>query len=248
MTVTSGSREYETKSIMEPEDQLLTTPLDEAPLEPDDFHTETGDDIQGQSEVDWPMRPPSDVSSFDDQSLIAELQRRGRLSGTAHAESFEPPGFASHIGVDPRLAQIVELSHSNPAMAEALRLQVAEERAEARVMERIGPTLAPIAQREAIQNSGLGSEGQQYLSQTFAQMPGIDVAALMNNPLARDVLTRAARQYEVEKSSRSAPRYESAASEAPTLSAEDWRAVREFERMTGDRVDSDVIKSARRRF
>lgn len=129
-------------------------------------------------------------------------------------------------------------------MAEALRLQIAEERAEARVMERLGPAIQPIIQREALQSSGLSAHGQQYLSDTFAQMPGLDVGALMSNPVTRDVLTRAARQYEVERSHRT-PRYESSASEAPTLSAEDWKAVRDFERTTGDRLDFDVIKNAR---
>jgi hypothetical protein len=101
-------------------------------------------------------------------------------------------------------------------------------------------------QREAIQNSGLSADAQRYLSETFAQMPGVDVGALMSNPLTRDVLTRAARQYENERSARAAPRYESASSEAQTLSSEDWRAIRDFERMTGDRVESDVIRSARK--
>ena len=178
-----------------------------------------------------------DPSTLDDQTLLAELQRRQQMQ--------PQPAQPHYLGFDPRLAQIVELSYSNPAMAEALRLQIAEERAEARVMERLGPAIQPIIQREALQNSGLSAHGQQYLSETFAHLPGLDVGALMSNPVTRDVLTRAARQYEVERSHRM-PRYESAASEAPTLSAEDWKAVRDFERMTGDRLDSDVIKNARR--
>ena len=123
-------------------------------------------------------------------------------------------------------------------------------RATARILQHIGPTLAPIAQREAIQNSGLSAQGQQYLAETFAKMPGVDVAALMHNPLTRDVLTRAARQFESERSAPapSAPRYESASSEAQSLSAEDRSAIRDFERMTGDRVDSDVISNARKGF
>lgn len=238
---------------MEPEDELLTSPLEEAPAEfeeldpapsdDEDYDSSPLDAIDNTSD-DLPYEPMAfDPSTIDDQMLMAELQRR------QHLYQQPPPDYSQTYGSpDPRLAQIVELSYTNPQMAEALRLQIAEERAEARVMERIGPTLAPIAQREAIQNSGLSEHGQQYLSETFAQMPGVDVQALMQNPLTRDVLTRAARQFESERSARSAPRYESASSEAPTLSAEDWRAIRDFERMTGDRVEADVVRNARKGF
>jgi len=219
---------------MEPEDELLnnTTEEDNLPGE----EATLGD--APQIEVD---RPPHDVedhqpvapdpSMLDDQTLLNELQRRQQ-------RFTQPDPYAN----DPRLAQIVELSHTNPAMAEALRLQIAEERATARVMDHI----APIADREALQNSGLSNEGQQYLRQTLSQIPGASIAQLMNDSSARDVLIRAAKQYEAERAPRSTPRYESAASEAPTLSNEDWRAIREFERMTGDRLDTEVIRSAKR--
>lgn len=242
---------------MEPEDELLTPPSEEMPADYDNPNAFATDQLLGPEETleddlpaddDLPYAPAAfDPSTIDDQTLMAEVQRRQYLHQQTQQPYVDPP-YAQQYDVDPRLAQIVELSYTNPAMAEALRLQIAEERATQRVMEQIGPTINPIREREAIQNSGLSSHGQQYLSETFAQMPGIDVAALMDNPLTRDVLTRAARQYENERSSRSAPRYESAASEAPTLSAEDWRAIRDFERMTGDRVDADVVRAAKRGF
>ena len=235
---------------MEPEDELLTPGHDIA-TENDDQQSDTGEhydyspdeiaaDEEGVSTVDDYPSPPVDVSALDDQALVSEMQRRKLMPPYAATEG------TFQQAPDPRLAQIVELSYTNPAMAEALRLQIAEERAEARIMEWIGPTIGPIATREAIQNSGLGEHGQQYLSETFSRMPELDASALMANPLTRDVLTRAARQFESERARRPAPRYESAASEAPTLSAEDWKAIRDFERMTGDRVDSDVIRSAKR--
>ena len=232
---------------MEPENQSFIAPAEEVPdheehipYEDTEAPLADGSDIPPHDDHEY--APAFDPSMLDDQTLMAELQRRQSLhQPTVEAQ---PAPYA----VDPRLQQIVELSYTNPAMAEALRLQIAEERAEARVLERIGPAIAPIIGREAIQNSGLSSQAQRYLTETFAQMPGVDIGALMSNPLTRDVLTRAARQYESERSVRSTPRYESAASEAPTLSAEDWRAIRDFERMTGDRVDSDVIKNARRGF
>jgi hypothetical protein len=242
---------------MEPEDELLTPSLEETPADYDqpDYDPASGDENPPESDDDGEFYSPDDTpdidapldpSLLDDRALMAEVQRRQYLYQQQQGQGYADASYQQPHGVDPRLAQIVELSYTNPQMAEALRLQIAEERAEARVMQRIGPTLAPIAQREAIQNSGLSHQGQQYLSETFAQMPGVDVSALMSNPLTRDVLTRAARQYEIERTGRSAPRYESAASESPSLSADDLRAVRDFERMTGDKVDSDVIKSARR--
>jgi len=240
---------------MEPEDELLAPSIEETSTDFYDPSSVTNDAPLGVEETPSDLPPADDLpyasgafdpSLIDDQTLISEVQRRHQLYQQSAGQPYVDPAYQQPYGVDPRLAQIVELSYTNPQMAEALRLQIAEERAEARVMERIGPTLAPIAESQAIQSSGLSSGAQQYLSDTFAQMPGIDVTALMANPLTRDVLTRAARQYESERTVRNAPRYESAASEAPTLSAEDWRAIRDFEKMTGDRVDSDVIKIARR--
>jgi hypothetical protein len=238
---------------MKPEQELLTPHAEEAsaqldalispPLDEEDIDPPSRDgDLPSHS--DQNSARPFDPSALDDEALMKELERRTHLFQTPNASVNPRSSEAS----DPRLAQIVELTQTNPHMAEAMRLQLAEERATARILHHIGPTLAPIARREAIQKSGLSEHAQQYLSETFAQMPGVDVAALMHNPLTRDVLTRAARQYENEKVSQSAPRFESASSEAPSLSAEDWRAIRDFERMTGDRVDPEVIDHARKGF
>ena len=220
---------------METEEELLTTPADDdLPADDETSYNEAPDvqatDISPHDDSEYQQTAP-DPSALGDQALLNELQRRQHLYS-------QPDAIAN----DPRLAQIVELSYTNPAMAEALRLQIAEERATARVMDHI----APIADREALQNSGLSAQGQDYLRQTLSQIPGANIAQLMNDSSARDVLIRAARQYESERAARPAPRYESAASEAPTLSNEDWRAIREFERMTGDRLDTDVIRSAKR--
>jgi hypothetical protein len=240
---------------MEPEDELLTQPMEETPEDYDELEPGGPPDSEGEApDDDGHVFPPLeeqnyavpfDPTTIDDQTLMAEVQRRQYLHQQTQQPYVDPP-YARQYDVDPRLAQIVELSYTNPAMAEALRLQIAEERATQRVMEHIAPTINPIREREAIQNSGLNAHGQQYLSETFARLPGFDVGALMRDPVARDVLTRAARDYESERTKRSAPRYESAASEAPTLSAEDWRAIRDFEKMTGDRVDSDVVRSVKR--
>lgn len=180
--------------------------------------------------------PPPDPSALSDAELIAEANRRQHLFQAPQPETPQ---------ADPRLQQIVDLQFSDPIAAENLRMQIAEERAHKRVMTEIAPRLGPMVQDNTIQSAatkaGLGEKGKEYLAGIAKTT---DLATVMADPQGFDVLTRAAREYEREKTPPPA-RYESPYSESGPISAADQAIIREAEAAFG-KLEPEAINAWRK--
>lgn len=146
---------------------------------------------------------------------------------------------------DPRFALIEELQYSDPRKAEALRMQIAEDRALARMRQEFAPLIGPTVQRQALSSLGLEGEGARYVASLLAMESPQAVQFLTSNPVTRELLTRAGRDYGREKST-GGLRFESAYSETGTLTSEDRAAAAAFERQFGVKADKKLIAMAKR--
>ena len=176
--------------------------------------------------------PKPDLTSFGHDEFVAEATRRGMI---------QPP-VVETPHVDPRIAQIVELQYTDPTAAENLRIQVAQDR----MMQAIAPTVGPMVQQnataKAVAHANVGDKGREYIELAAKQS---DMNYVIGNPLALDALTRAARDYEREKTPPQM-RYESSGSETGPLSPT-WQAgVSEFEREFGEKPDPLAVSMARK--
>lgn len=96
-------------------------------------------------------------------------------------------------------------------------------------------------------SGGLQGNGQQYLQGLLDRVDPYEALAMTQHPLTRDLLLRAARDFERENSYSMAPRFESSYSEGSGgLSGDERREVARFEREFGIRADRGLIAEARR--
>lgn len=128
--------------------------------------------------------------------------------------------------------------------ADDLRMQIAEERALQRMRQEIAPLIGPTIQRQALSSLGLEGEGARYVASLLAMESPQAVQFLTSNPVTRDLLTRAGRDYGREKTP--GLRFESAYSESGPLTSEDRAAAAAFERQFGVKADKKLIAMAKR--